>query len=100
VIEQQVVEARKETVYGRQRLAAHPRGRAWISRRAHGITTEITFQSDRGQEFGGDDPPRIARLAANSLWPLRARLKRYPMGRQGYNGHVERNHRTDDEEFH
>jgi len=26
-------------------------------------------------------------------------LKRYPKGRKGYNGRVERSHRTDDEEF-
>jgi len=26
-------------------------------------------------------------------------LRRYPLGRKGYNGRVERRHRTDDEEF-
>ena len=69
----------------------------WL--RAHGITSEITFQTDWGQEFGGDNPDRIARLEAKFLKPLRAQLRRYPLGRKGYNGRVERSHRTDDEEF-
>lgn len=69
----------------------------WL--RAHGITTEITFQSDWGQEFGGDNPDRIAWLQTKFLQPLRAQLCRYPMGRKGYNGRVERSHRTDDEEL-
>lgn len=69
----------------------------WL--RAHGITGEITFQTDWGQEFGGDNPARIARLETQFLQPLQARLTRYPIGRKGYNGRVERSHRTDDEEF-
>jgi hypothetical protein len=40
-----------------------------------------------------------ARLAACFLHPLQSDLSRYPMGRKGYNGRVERSHRTDDEEF-
>jgi len=47
-----------------------------------------------------DHPQRIARLEANSLWPLQGGVKRYLMSNAGYNGRVERNHRTDDEEFH
>ncbi len=57
--------------------------------RAHGITTEITFQADRGQEFGGDHPTRIARQA-----PARSTATLSP-GTQG----LQRSHRTDDEEF-
>lgn len=56
----------------------------WL--RAHGVGGEITYQSDWGQEFGGDNPEHIASLEARFLLPLGARLRRYPMGRKGYNG--------------
>ena len=76
----------------------------WL--RAHGVDTNVTFQTDWGQEFGGDNPDRIARLASRfsqsdvyDLHPLDGDLRRYPLGRKGYNGRVERSHRTDDEEF-
>jgi transposase len=67
--------------------------------RALGCVAPITFQTDWGQEFGGDNPAQIARLSHKFLEPLGAQLARYPMGRKGYNGRVERSHRTDDEEF-
>jgi len=67
--------------------------------RALGIKGPIVFQSDWGQEFGGDNPDRVAALSLRFLAPLDAQLMRYPMGRKGYNGRVERSHRTDDEEF-
>jgi putative transposase len=69
----------------------------WL--RAHGIITPVTFQTDWGQEFGGDNPDRIAALEERFLQPLGGALKRYPLGRKGYNGRVERSHRADDEEF-
>ena len=69
----------------------------WL--RAHGITTKVTFQTDWGQEFGGNNPSRIAQIASRFLHPLGGDLRRYPMGRKGYNGRVERSHRTDDEEL-
>ena len=69
----------------------------WL--RAHGVETPLVFQTDWGQEFGGDNPERVQRLSAQFLAPLQARLARYPKGRKGYNGRVERSHRTDDEEF-
>ena len=69
----------------------------WV--RAHGVTNPITFQTDWGQEFGGDNPERIAALEERFLQPLQGQLKRYPPGRKGYNGRVERSHRADDEEF-
>jgi len=69
----------------------------WL--RAHGITLLVTFQTDWGQEFGGDNPEQIAALEARFLQPLDGQLKRYPPGRKGYNGRVERSHRADDEEF-
>ena len=69
----------------------------WL--RTHGVTTKVTFQTDWGEEFGGDNPHRIASLEARFLQPLQGALCRYPKGRKQYNGRVERSHRTDDEEF-
>ena len=69
----------------------------WLQ--AHGVTTSVTFQTDWGQEFGGDNPDQIAALEKRFLLPLGGQLKRYPLGRKGYNGRVERSHRVDDEEF-
>ena len=69
----------------------------WL--RAHDVQTKVTFQTDWGQEFGGDNLSRITRLSTRYLHPLGADLRRYPFGRKGYNGRVERSHRTDDEEF-
>jgi putative transposase len=69
----------------------------WL--RSYAIDTLVTFQTDWGQEFGGDDPTRVAQLSARYLEPLQGQLRRYPLGRVGYNGRVERSHRSDDEEF-
>jgi len=70
---------------------------SWL--RAFAIHTPVAFQSDWGQEFGGDNPAQVAQLSARYLQPLQGQLQRYPIGRKGYNGRVERSHRTDDEEF-
>ena len=69
----------------------------WL--RAHNLHTNVTFQTDWGQEFGGDNLSQITRLSTRYLEPLGGDLRRYPLGRKGYNGRVERSHRTDDEEF-
>ena len=69
----------------------------WL--RCYGITTAVTFQTDWGAEFGGDNPQHIAALQQRFLQPLNGTLRRYPLGRKQYNGRVERSHRTDDEEL-
>jgi transposase len=69
----------------------------WL--RAFGITTNVTFQTDWGQEFGGDNLDQIAAIEKRFLAPLNGALRRYPKGRKQYNGRVERSHRTDDEEL-
>ncbi|MEA3377183.1 MAG: hypothetical protein U9R72_13415 [Chloroflexota bacterium] len=69
----------------------------WL--RAFGIETAVTFQTDWGQEFGGNNPERVRHLSDQFLDPLDGQLARYPKGRKGYNGRVERSHRSDDEEF-
>lgn len=70
---------------------------AWL--RAWGVETPVVFQTDWGVEFGGDNPQRVQELSTRFLAPLGGTLCRYPLGRKGYNGRVERSHRTDDEEF-
>jgi len=69
----------------------------WV--RAHGVGASVTFQTDWGEEFGGDNQEQIQKLGARFLAPLHGTLCRYPMCRKGYHGRVERSHRTDDEEF-
>lgn len=69
----------------------------WL--RQHGIDGEVAWQTDWGDEFGGSNPAKLARLQERCFAPLGARLARIPLGRKGYNGRVERSHRTDDEEF-
>lgn len=63
------------------------------------LPDSVQIQTDWGDEFGGDNPRKIARLNRRHFQPRGARLCRYPKGRKGYNGRVERLHRSDDEEF-
>ena len=70
---------------------------SWL--RAWGIEGEVQWQEDWGVEFGGDNPIRLARLEERVYRPYGARLCWVPKGRKGYQGRVERSHRTDDEEF-
>ena len=60
----------------------------WL--RLHGVETPVTFQTDWGEEFGGDNPHRIRTLEKRFLEPLQGSLCRYPKGRKQYNGRVER----------
>jgi transposase len=69
----------------------------WL--RAYGIKEEVLWQEDWGQEFGGDNPEKLAKLDRIYYQPLGARLRRCPKGRKGYQGRVERSHGIDDEEF-
>ncbi|MGY4706614.1 helix-turn-helix domain-containing protein [Candidatus Bipolaricaulota sp. J31] len=70
---------------------------SWL--RAWGIGVEVQWQEDWGSEFGGENPHHLAKLGEKYYRPFRARLCRAPKGRKGYQGRVERSHRTDDEEF-
>ncbi|MBC7262787.1 MAG: helix-turn-helix domain containing protein [Chloroflexi bacterium] len=84
-VEQLVLKARQATHYGRERLALYLQ-RCGISispwLRTHGITTQVTFQTDWGDEFGGDNPSQIAALETRFLRPLQGALRRYPKGRK------------------
>ena len=53
----------------------------------------------RGSEFGRENPEEPPKLDQKYYRPFGARLRRAPKGRKGYQGRVERSHRTDDEEF-
>ncbi len=52
-----------------------------------------------GEAWGGSNPATSARLEAEFLRLLGARLGRIPLGRKEYDGRVARGHRTDDEAF-
>jgi transposase len=69
----------------------------WL--RGFGITQKLQWQTDWGSEWGGESLQVIVRLNERFFRPLGAELVRFPLGRKGYNGRVERSHRTDDEEF-
>ncbi|MEO0082566.1 MAG: helix-turn-helix domain-containing protein [candidate division WOR-3 bacterium] len=70
---------------------------AWV--RSYGIQTEVNWQEDWGMEFGGDNAAKLLELDRQWYRPYGAVLRRAPKGRKGYQGRVERSHRTDDEEF-
>jgi len=70
---------------------------SWL--RAWGIDVEVDWQEDWGSEFGGENPEHLAELDEKYYRPFGARLRRAPKGRKGYQGRVERSHRTDEEEF-
>lgn len=69
----------------------------WLKK--YGIDSEIVWQTDWGEEFGGSNPEKLAMLEEKYYHPLGTHLDRIPKGRKGYNGRVERSHRSDDEEF-
>ena len=69
----------------------------WLRR--YGIDSEVIWQTDWGEEFGGSNPQKLVMLEEKYYQPLGAHLARIPKGRKGYNGRVERSHRSDDEEL-
>ena len=68
----------------------------WL--RAFGIKVKTIIQTNWGDEFGGDDGKKIAWMN-QLLAPLSAEITRIQKGRKEQNGHVERSHKTDDEEL-
>lgn len=68
----------------------------WI--RSFGIKHKTIIQTDWGEEFGGDDGKKIAWMN-QILGNLNAEITRIHKGRKEENGHVERSHKTDDEEL-
>jgi hypothetical protein len=53
----------------------------WL--RASGVETLLAFQTDWGQEFGGDSPQPVAGRSRRFLQLLGGERQRYPLGRKG-----------------
>jgi len=66
--------------------------------RSHGITSQIVFTVDRGEEFGGKSWMKVKELRKLIL-AFGCRLIQNRKGHPEDNSHLERSHRTDDEEF-
>lgn len=70
----------------------------WFYGFGRGVKVQIIIQTDWGDEWGGDDGKKIA-WKNQLLAPLGAEITRIQKGRKEQNGHVERSHKTDDEEL-
>ena len=69
---------------------------SWL--RAHGVKTEIVFTVDNGEEFGGKSWMKVRELR-KLLSGFGCKLVQNHKGHPEENAHLERSHRTDDEEF-
>lgn len=69
---------------------------SWL--RSHGITNEIVFTVDHGEEFGGKSWMKLKELR-KLISAFGCRLIQNRKGHPEDNSHLERSHRTDDEEF-
>jgi len=69
---------------------------SWL--RSHGVTAEIAFTVDNGEEFGGQSWLKVADLR-KLIGGFGCRLIQNHKGHCEENAHLERSHRTDDEEF-
>ena len=66
--------------------------------RQAGVKETIVFQTDNGQEFGGFEEKKINRID-EELKLFNCRFIHIPKGQKYKQGHVERSHKTDDEEL-
>jgi transposase len=96
-------------VNSRFKLIAYSRERTWTNGlcfylwviswlRSHGVTTEIVFTVDNGEEFGGQSWLKVKELR-KLLSGFGCRLIQNRKGHPEENAHLERSHRTDDDEF-
>ena len=96
-------------VNSRFKLIAYSRERSWTNGlcfylwviawlRSHGVTTCITFTVDHGEEFGGKSWFKVQELR-KLIAGFGCRLIQNHKGHPEENAHLERSHRTDDEEF-
>jgi hypothetical protein len=69
---------------------------AWL--RSHGVRSQIIFTVDHGEEFGGKSWLKIVELRCLSV-PSAAASSKTIRGHCEENTHLERSHRTDDDEF-
>ena len=69
---------------------------SWL--RSHGVKTQIVFTVDNGEEFGGKSWMKVRDLR-KLISGFGCRLIQNHKGHCEENAHLERSHRTDDEEF-
>lgn len=96
-------------VNSRFKLVAYSRERSWTNGlcfylwvlawlRSHGVTADIVFTVDNGEEFGGKSWFKVQELR-KLIAGFGCRLIQNHKGHPEENAHLERSHRTDDEEF-
>ena len=96
-------------VNSRFKLIAYSRERSWTNGlcfylwvvswlRSHGVTARIVFTVDNGEEFGGRSVLKIRELR-KLLSGFGCRVIQNHKGHPEENAHLERSHRTDDDEF-
>jgi len=96
-------------VNSRFKLIAYSRERSWTNGlcfylwviswlRSHGVTARIVFTVDNGEEFGGKSWLKIRELR-KMISGFGCRLIQNHKGHPEENAHLERSHRTDDDEF-
>ena len=69
---------------------------SWL--RSHGVKSQIVFTVDNGEEFGGKNWMKVRELR-KLIGGFGCRLIQNHKGHCEENAHLERSHRTDDEEF-
>jgi len=96
-------------VDSRFRLIAYSREKTWTNGlcfhlwviswlRSHGVTAKIVFTVDNGEEFGGKSWLKVKELR-KLISGFGCRLIQNHKGHSEENAHLERSHRTDDDEF-
>ncbi|UCC76770.1 MAG: DDE-type integrase/transposase/recombinase, partial [Anaerolineales bacterium] len=96
-------------VNSRFKLMAYSREKSWTNGlcwylyviswlRSHGVQTKIVFTVDHGEEFGGRSWLKVTELR-KLIHSFGCRLIQNHKGHCEENAHVERSHRTDDDEF-
>jgi len=96
-------------VHSRFKLIAYSRERTWTNGlcfylwviawlRSHGVTAQIVFTVDHGEEFGGQSWLKVQELR-KLIAGFGCKLVQNHKGHPEENAHLERSHRTDDEEF-
>ena len=98
-----------EDVNSRFKLIAYAREKTWTNGlcfylwvisylRSHGVKSEIIFTVDHGEELGGKSWLKIQELR-KLISGFGCKLIQNHKGHPEENAHLERSHRTDDEEF-
>jgi len=96
-------------VNSRFKLIAYSREKSWTNGlcwylwviswlRSHGVKSSIVFTVDNGEEFGGQSWMKVTELR-KLIRGFGCRLIQNHKGHCEENAHLERSHRTDDEEF-